>query len=74
MWYILIHIEKKEKHRVFYEDVSSNFEVTGANNSEFSYSQLFLLTTLLGDFKQSLLQIILSNLQGLEMVERFISL
>lgn len=30
---------------MFSEDVSSNFEVIGANNSEFSYSQLFLLTT-----------------------------
>lgn len=39
MWYVLILIKKKGKRKkVFPEDVSSNFEVIRANNSEFSYS------------------------------------
>lgn len=46
MCYVLILIKKKkrQKKKVFPGDVSSNSEVIGANNSEFSYSQLFLLT------------------------------
>lgn len=46
MWYVLLLIKKKkrQKKKVFPGDVSSNSEVIGANISEFSYSQLFLLT------------------------------
>jgi len=66
--------KKRRKNRVFSEVVSSTFEEIGAKNSEFSYSQPFLLTTIFRDFKQLLLKIILCNLQGFGMVERFISL